>query len=505
MKSHFFKLLCASLAALMLATSFASCAETDDGTPDKESTAVTSADSGESDEAESETSAIDGALSEIGEVDYGNKKFTILHQDTFKSEVFGENKILGDSDGGNSQVINDAVYTRNRTIEERCKLKLSFIEQDYPTLIQTVRNETAAPMREFQLIDTYIFQNAALAVENCLSGMKQMDVDLEGEWWDKGTADFSLKGDTYFMCGSLNTGDDQVTYVLIFNKQMQKDLQVANPYEVVRKKEWTLDYFHNVIQGISHNSNGDGTWDEKDTYGFVTTWEYGTTFFHGCDLRYILNDPEAKTPTLFLAEESRMEKAVNVVDMAKQIYHNNHATYMSPPGQENLGTTAFKENRALFFGDTCLYLGVFNSTMDGDYGVLPIPKYDKAQENYRTWTHASGSSFSVPTTVLDAELQVIGDIFETWAILSHQYLKPAYYDTVLTSRNVQDADSTEMLDILFQNRVYDMAFYFDLGLSELVKNDVNDNAGKFSSAYKRISSRFDSKLENLMSKLEERE
>ncbi len=534
MKPTLIKLLSASLALLLLLSGLVACSSASDtptdtgasvdtkGPSDTNASADTkgpsdtnaSADTGTAPESsltpsesvgETETGdAISDALNALGEIDYGKKTFTILHQDTFKNEVYGENIIMG-SDGGNSQVINDAVYLRNQQLEERCNLKMSFISRNYVELASVVRTEMMSPTNSFQLVDTYIFNNAALAIEGALEGLGTMGMDLEGEWWDKGTADFSIHGDAYFMCGSLNTGDDQVTYVLIFNKKMREDYaaSVANPYTTVRNKEWTLDYFNQIIQGISSDNDGKQGWTDKDTYGFVTTWEYGTTLFIGSDLRYILNDATTESPTLFLAEKGRMDKALSVIDLSQRIYHDNNATYMSPPGQENLGTNAFKENRALFFGDTCLYLGEFTANMDGEYGVLPVPKYDQAQEFYRTWTHPSGSSFSVPSSIPAEDSTVIGQIFSAYAILSHQHLKPAYYDTVLSTRNIQDADSAEMLDILFQNRVYDMAFYFDdFGFTELVKNAVNEDKDSFSSSYKRVSSRFDQKLDKLFGKLE---
>jgi hypothetical protein len=140
---------------------------------------------------------------------------------------------------------------------------------------------------------------------------------------------------------------------------------------------------------------------------------------------------------------------------------------------------------------------------DGNYGVLPVPKYDKAQEFYRTWTHDSGSAFSVTSAVPEKDAEVIGQIMSAYAILSHQKLKPAYYDTMLKSRGVQDAESAEILDLIFQNRVYDLAFYFDLGFYDVFKTNVNNaNSEKFASSYSAAAKGFDRKLKSILRKLE---
>ncbi len=408
-----------------------------------------------------------------------------------------------DSDSDNSQVINDAVYKRNTLLEERCNLTFTYIAQNDASIGSKITNEAAASTGDFQLIDTMLGSTAGHATSGYLYDLLELGVDIEGEWWDSGTADFVLEGGVYFMSGSLNFGDDNLTYVLIFNKDMQKEYarSVPNPYDTVRKWEWTLEYFNTVIQGISEDSNGDGTFNELDTYGHITTWEYGNTFFIGSDLRYVLNDASAVEPTLFLADSSRKEKATEVLRLSRSIYHDNNATFMSPPGEEKLGVTAFKEGRGLFYGEVVSYLQSLNSEMKGEYGVLPVPKYDKEQEFYRTWTHGSGSTFSATSAIPEADKEVVGKIIQAYAYLSHQHIKPAYYDTVLTSRQLRDPDSAEMMDIIFQNRVYDMAFYFDFGFFPLFKECVNGNNDSFVSTYEAKSGNFKLKLDRLLRKL----
>ena len=496
MKTNLMKLLCLALAAIMLLTCFVACAdETDD--PGKESGNSTT-------NNEETTDGVQAALDELGEIDWGGDDFTVLYVDTFKGEVYAENGTV-DKDGGASQVINDAVYERNSLFEDRCNLVFKTIEKDASAVNSSVQNEASAPTGDFQMIDARLGETSTLATSGYLYDFYELGIDLDHEWWDSGTAEFVLAGGVYFMSGSLNYGDDGVTYVLIFNKDMQKTYSntVPNPYQTARDGEWTLEYFNNVIQGISAD-NGDGKWNELDTYGFINTWEYGNTFFLASDLRYVINDETVDYPELFLASSSNMEKALNVLELSRAIYHNNNASYMSPPGQENLGLAAFKEGRGLFYGEVAQYLSTLNREMvDGNYGVLPVPKYDKAQEFYRTWTHDSGSAFSVTSAIPEKDAEVIGQIMSAYAILSHQKLKPAYYDTMLKSRGVQDAESAEILDLIFQNRVYDLAFYFDLGFYDVFKTNVNNaNSEKFASSYSAAAKGFDRKLKSILRKLE---
>ena len=493
MKTKLTKLLSLLLAGLMLLSGFVACADQTDDPAEQTSGGTTN---------EDETKdPVQAALDDLGEIDYGGREFTVLYGAGQKEENYGVNETV-DQEGGASQIINDAVYERNTLLEDRCNLVYGNIEGDVSNMAKT---EASAPTGDFQFMDTSLRDQAALATNGYLYDFNALGINLDGEWWDSGTASFVLADSVFFMTGSTNTRDDGVTYVLIFNKDMRKTYSetIPNPYDTVKSWEWTLDYFNNIIQGIS-SDNGDGKWDELDTYGFINTWEYGNTFFLASDLRYVINDDTVDYPELFLASSSNMEKALNVLELSRAIYHNNNASFMSPPGEEIKGLTAFKEGRGLFYGEVAQYLSALNREMtEGNYGVLPVPKYDKAQEFYRTWTHDSGSAFSVTSAIPEKDAEVIGQIMSAYAILSHQKLKPAYYDTMLKSRGVQDAESAEILDLIFQNRIYDLAFYFDLGFYDVFKSNVNDkNSERFSSAYSSAAKSFDRKLKGILRKLE---
>ncbi len=492
MKTKATKYLALLLAGLMLSGSLIAC-----GKPEEDATETQGATESQT-EAESVDPVVE-ALNAIGEIDYGKNEFGILYAGGFKSEIVEEEQ-SSENANSNSMVISEAVHNRNSLLEDRCNLTLAYITKD--DIGSSVRNEAAAPTGDFVLIDANLRDTATtLAVGGLLSDWVDMGIDLEGEWWDSGTADFVLADSVFFMSGSHNFADDNVTYALIFNKDMWKTHEntIPNPYTTVREKKWTLDHFNTVIQGISSDSDGDGNYDELDTYGFAVTWEYGNTFFIGADLRYVINDETVDEPTLFLADSSQMEKALNVLDLACSIFHDNNAAYRIPGGEEAKGLTAFKENRVLFYSEVVSYLTTLNSEYEGNYGVLPVPKYDEAQEFYRTWTHDSGSTFSVVSSISQDQKTLIGDIIETYVLLSHQYVKPAYYDTVLTSRNLRDADSAEMMDLIFANRVYDMGFYFSqLGFYDCFKSCVNANSSSFASKYKAPSTRFERNMQTIM-------
>ncbi len=512
MKTTITKISAILLAALMLLGTVTACSNaTDDPGADSGKNPANSGAESSNNANPSETEEedeIQNALDALGEIDYGGRNLTIYYQaGDFKAEIAGVDKAVAE-EGSTDQVLNDAVYARNLALNSLCNLKVTPYE--VTDINAAVSKEALAKTGDFQFIDAPLVSAAtSYAPQAYLSDWVEMGIDLDGEWWDQGTASFVLNGGVYFMSGSLNFVDDNMTYVLIFNKTMRESYPtIVNPYDTVREDEWTLSYFNTIIQGVSANNGTDGSseWNENDTYGFITTWETGNTFFISCGLHYVELDEEGD-PTLYLAEQSHMDKALQVLDLTQAVFHDNNATFMSPAGQEQLGLTAFREGRGMFYSEIVSYLSTLNADMDQDFGIVPFPKYDKNQENYNTWTYNGASTFSIINSIPEGDKDTVGRIMQAYAILSHQYVKPVHYDTVVTTRNVRDGDSAEMLDLIFRNRVYDMGLYFtQFDLFPLFRDAVNDDSGNFSSQYTTAVGRggrtFNNQMNALLRKLQ---
>jgi len=98
--------------------------------------------------------------------------------------------------------------------------------------------------------------------------------------------------------------------------------------------------------------------------------------------------------------------------------------------------------------------------MESDFGIIPLPKYDEAQETYYTATHPQYVSFmTIPVT--NAEPERTGKIMEAMNAYSTEYVVPAVYQTTLVGKVIRDEESEEMLDIIFASRNFDISFAFN--------------------------------------------
>jgi hypothetical protein len=132
----------------------------------------------------------------------------------------------------------------------------------------------------------------------------------------------------------------------------------------------------------------------------------------------------------------------------------------------------FSEGRVLFM-ITSMYRCILFREMQADFGILPLPKYNDAQQNYYSWMTDHTGAICIPYTCSDPEITsaVMEALFEE----SFYALSGAYRDKTIKYQSTRDDESVDMLEIIFNNTVYDIGFIYNIGgvysaLNEPVKN-----------------------------------
>ena len=126
------------------------------------------------------------------------------------------------------------------------------------------------------------------------------------------------------------------------------------------------------------------------------------------------------------------------------------------------------------------------------------------QERYYSLPAVLCNVISIPVT---ADSDMAGLILEALCVESVGSVKPAFYDTLLNGKIVRDDDSKEMLDIIFDSKVYDIGLYanimnFKVTFENMVKDKKSDVASLFASNYesaqaqnKKLCEQYDELLE----------
>ena len=136
---------------------------------------------------------------------------------------------------------------------------------------------------------------------------------------------------------------------------------------------------------------------------------------------------------------------------------------------------AFIEGRELFY--MCgLILNTSFRKMKDDMGILPIPKFDPAQDRYyHTVSQANSDVMCIPAGFSESELDDIGLLASARSRESKKLVTPAYMDVQLKYRDARDEESGEMLDIIFASRTFDVGSMYNWGglLYDFMSLDTN--------------------------------
>jgi hypothetical protein len=178
-----------------------------------------------------------------------------------------------------------------------------------------------------------------------------------------------------------------------------------------------------------------------------------------------------------------LEKIAKMCTLADgKIYFNND-DLSNPIGYMSL----FAADRALFL--TCeLKSAMQERAMESTFGLVPMPKLDEKQENYRSLVTYTTEFLTIPKT--QDKLSEAGLILDALTYESWRDVLPVYYDITVSQKGLRNAESIEMMQILRDSRSIDFTRVFPIAtdLGEALRMLVTDGAGDVSGAASVIES-----------------
>ena len=88
------------------------------------------------------------------------------------------------------------------------------------------------------------------------------------------------------------------------------------------------------------------------------------------------------------------------------------------------------------------------------YGILPVPKFDTDQENYRSIPEVTSSMVTIISTVEATRVDMVAATVELMAAEGYKQVKPAYIDVVLKSHSSNSPEDAEMVQLILDSMVY---------------------------------------------------
>nr|MBQ4319166.1 extracellular solute-binding protein [Clostridia bacterium] len=427
------------LICAMLSASIVACSDASDTADDPAN--VTAADT----KSVQETTTDDPYADDVPDgLDYGGYEFSFYSRQA--STYFDSPQ---DVEGENGDIINDAVYQRNRNVEERLNVVIT------ETTYTAVDGPRALLLSADDTYDMYMARvNSAFtyATEGLLRDITDLEyVDLTKPYWDYTLNEaLSIGEKQYFVQGAYNLSTYEFTHALLFNKKLIDALSLDMPYAAVSDGSWTYDMFHEMAKKAVADLNGDGIMDDNDRYGLIAQpKQVLPSFWIAADTVSIGKDFGDHLEFTCISDKKFMEVWDRIFDITRT---DNIWMPMQINFEDVVAIAApFIADQGLFYNANCNRIADLR-TMDTDFGIIPYPKYDDTQDEY--FSRIENTEMPL-VPLVNTEMERTGAVFELLCAEAIDTTISAYYDLTLSGKFARDEESVEMLDLVFDNRIFD--------------------------------------------------
>lgn len=449
-------------------------------------------DSGETAAVDEETTAaVTRADSLPDDIDFGGVTITMLLREEKANEFYAEQ--TGD-------IMDTAVYERDREVEERFNCKLDYIMK--PGLYATsnefkavIRNAVLSGDSTYDIVTGQSNIVQPLNIEGLFVNLLNSEyLDLEKPYWlDSYTDGINIAGKVETVAGSFGFSSFYYGNVIYFNKPMMTNLGLDFPYGDALDGKWTIDKFLSLSEMATSDINGDSKINEEDVIGYYTYNNFVQPFFSAFGLQYTVPGDDGRR-VLLMPDDNH----INAAEMINEFVHSDMCIITAATDhQEQDVVDAFMSNKCLFMG-----LGIDGAErlrdMESDFGLLPYPKYSEEQSRYYDTILRRYTVAAVPNTAVSSENSAI--ILEALGSIGYTDILPKYYEIALKGKYVRDDASAQVLDLIRDSLWIEFVdiYYNDLAFSDYFADyAVNGKSGTYASSYEKQSKQWSKKLEKL--------
>ena len=388
----------------------------------------------------------------LPEKDFGGRTLRIVADSPSEIHIEEEKRNQGD-------LILDAKFARNQAVENRFNVNVEMVYTGSITEVSDyVSKSVLAGSDEFDLLMGQVMATGGLVIKKLFLNWYDIDhIDFSKPWWYASNSDeLTYDGKAPIAISHLNQSAVGGAYCLYFNKNLAASYEMGDLYTTVLDGKWTFDKLYEIVKDV-YVDDGNDKRDENDFYGFAQM--QGThlnSYLWAFDNPIVTKDEEG-VPQVSVKTDKINTIVTNVYDFC----FNTNGVYFDPY-KSNDGTP-----NNLFFNKQAIFIMSYLShassekmrNFEDDYGILPLPKFDESQTEYKTMVGGHHTCLAVPKTCKDTDF--VGTMVEALSAESWKTVTPTLYEIALKTRYLRDNESKEVMDLIINGSTFDFGSVYD--------------------------------------------
>lgn len=458
------------------------------------------------DHAETEPTDVDAAPVETEDPYPFTSHLPSANYDGFLFRIMGEEmRDHYDSEEQTGEVINDAVYSRNLSVEEKYNIDLEYEILGWQSGDDQIQTVVMAGDNPYSLVTcTHLYLGKNLTSGHFVNWNNIPQVDMSRPYYiSDANNTYSLGDKTMLLFGDFMDSNINCCWVFVSNLNLLEKYGITGLYDVVDAGEWTIDYFLSLVSDIYEDTDGNGTRDVTDTYGFVTDTYAAVDSLGRSFHMTAISKNENNYPVLDFYNETTVDAYTKIYKM----YYETTGVYPINAAFKQL-EQAFIPGTAVFSNQLMVSLyGEEMRDMEDDYGILPTPKYQAEDPSYSTHLDGTFSAQMILVSQPESEFERTGTITEALNAYSRQIVVPAIYDTALKVKVARDEGSTRMIDLALEGRKFSFDSFdestFKLSPVNVLRSNIQGKKDSITSYYESNKSSCEKWIEDMIKAFED--
>ena len=361
-------------------------------------------------------------------------------------------------------IVEDAVYNRNARTESRLGVELEFTitkgnNTTFKDFCQTLSNSISVSEGAYDLIGCYLRSAGVLTLEHYLVDLLEVDhLDFEKPWWSDSLLELNTINDRlFFISGDIASTLIYQMMFIVYNNDLGEEFNLTNPQATALEGKWTQEMLIEMSKGIYSDLDQDGVKSENDRYGlFSITHPLLDIFYMGADMHYVVPNADGE---LVLSDDVLSDKSFAVIDRFNDLYHNTNDGFFI----KTASATLYAEGNSLFYNVSGQHLAQQFRGSEINYSILPAPKFNEEQENYRTPVAFTHTMYCIPIDAKNTSKS--GAVLECMASEAYRTVTPALFETSFKYQYSKNPYDAELFEIIRDNVVFDIGrpFFDSLG------------------------------------------